>query len=230
MARGSFGRTVARAASSGGSRSYRARPPALWYLLMIAIVVVGVGLIAYSRNEALHPAAAKVGPSLTDNWQAALGIDICGTIKPNLPVSTNLASTGIRTFGNGLIDAAPDVSSSPAKFEGAKATLGLFAKNYAGFTLTATELGYPGKHEKIYKNGESCTGKLKGKSTLVARVWASPTATSSSLVTDPATIHITNGEMITVAFVPSGTTIPQPSSKGALETAIGTPSSSSKKK
>ena len=145
MARGSFGRTVARAASSGGSRSYRARPPALWYLLMIAIVVVGVGLIAYSRNEALHPAAAKVGPSLTDNWQAALGIDICGTIKPNLPVSTNLASTGIRTFGNGLIDAAPDVSSSPAKFEGAKATLGLFAKNYAGFTLTATESRLPGQ-------------------------------------------------------------------------------------
>ncbi|MGB9112825.1 MAG: hypothetical protein WCF24_08885 [Acidimicrobiales bacterium] len=197
---------------------------------MTAIIVVGVGLIVYSRNEALHPTAAKVGPSLTDNWQAALGIDICGTIEPNLPASANLSTTGLRTFGNGLIDAAPDVSSAPSKFEGAKATLGLFAKNYSGFTLTSTQLGYPGKHEKIYKKGEACTGKVTGKGTLVARVWASPTARSSKLVDNPTTVHITNGEMITVAFVPSGTTIPQPPSKGALETAIGSPSSGSKKK
>ncbi len=221
MARGSFGRTVARAASSGGSRSYRARPPALWYLLMIAIVLAGVGLIAYSRYQAEHPASASVGPARTDNWQAALSIDICGKIEPNLPASTNLATSGIRTFGNGLIDAAPDVSSTPSKFEGAKATLGLFASNYKGFTLTSTEIGYPGKHETIYKDGEKCTGKLKGTGTLAARVWTSPTATTSSIVTNPTTIHIANGEMITVAFVPSGTTIPQPSSKGALVTAIG---------
>jgi hypothetical protein len=229
MARGSFGRTVARAASSGGSRSYRARPPALWYLLMTIIVVGGVGLIVYSRNEAERPASAAIGPSLTDNWQAALGIDICGTIEPNLPASTNLSSTGLRTFGNGLIDAAPDVASSPSKFEGAKATLGLFAKNYQGFTLTSTEIGYPGKHEKIYKNGDACTSKLTGKGILVARVWTSPTAKTATLVTNPTKIHITNGEMITVAFVPSGATIPQPSSRGALATAIGTSSSHSKK-
>jgi hypothetical protein len=229
MARGSFGRTVARAASSGGSRSYRARPPVLWYLLMTVIVVGGVGLIAYSRYQVQH-AASAIGPSLDDNWQAALGIDICGTIKPDLPESTNVSTVGLRTFGSGLIDAAPDVSSSPQDFEGAKATLGLFAKDYKGFTLTSTEIGYPGKHEKIYKNGDTCTGKLKGKSTLVARVWSSPTSRTSSLVSDPTKIHIANGEMITVAFVPSGSTIPAPSSKGALETAIGVSSSTPSKK
>lgn len=225
MARGSFGRTVARAAASGGSRSYRARPPLLWWMLMIVIVVGGVGLVAYSRYEVEHPSASSVGPTLTDNWQAALGIDICGKIEPNLPVSPTL-SVGLRTFGNGLIDAAPDVSSTPTKFEGTKANLGLFAKNYKGFTLTSTEIGYPGKHEKIYRTGDACSGKLTGKATLVARVWHSPTATTSTLVRNPTTIHITNGEMITVAFVPSGATIPQPRSKGALETAIGTSSRS----
>jgi hypothetical protein len=229
MARGSFGRSVARAAASGGSRSYRARPPVLWYLLMTVVVVGGVGLIAYSRYEVQHPASAAIGPSLNDNWQAALGVDICGTLKPDLPESTNVSSVGLRTFGTGLIDAAPDVASKPSKFEGAKATLGLFATDYKGFTLTSTEIGYPGKNEKIYKNGDTCTGKLKGKGTLVARVWSSPTSAVSTLVTDPTKIHITNGEMITVAFVPSGSTIPQPASKGALVTAIGASSGHSKK-
>jgi hypothetical protein len=230
MARGSFGRTVARAASSGGSRSYRARPPALWYMLMTIIVVGGIALIGYSRYEVQHPASAAIGPTQTDNWQAALGIDICGTFKPSLPVSANLSTTGLRTYGNGLIDAAPAVSTTPSKFEGAKATLGLFAKNYSGFTLTSSEIGYPAKHPKIYKNGDRCSGKLTGKSTLVARVWSSPTATSSSLVTNPTTIHIANGEMITLAFVPSGSRIPEPPSKGTLVTAIAATGGNSKKK
>lgn len=224
MARGSFGRTVARAASSGGSRSYRARPPTLWYMLMTVVIVGGIGLIVYSRYEVTHPASAAIGPTSTDNWQAALGIDICGTFKPNLPASANLSTVGLRTYGNGLIDAAPAVSTTPAKFEGAKATLGLFANNYSGFTLTSSEIGYPvkkGKHATIYKNGDTCTGKLTGKGTLVARVWSSPSATSSSLVTNPTKIHIANGEMITVAFVPSGATIPEPPSKGTLVTAVG---------
>lgn len=197
---------------------------------MTVIVVGGVGLIAYSRYQAEHPASASVGPSSTDNWQAALGVDICGTFKPNLPESSNVGSVGLRTFGNGLIDAAPDVSSSPSKFEGAKATLGLFAQDYKGFTLTSTEIRYPGKHEKTYKDGDSCTGRLKGKSTLVAQVWSSPTASTSSSVSDPTKIHITNGEMITVAFVPSGTKIPEPPSKGALETAMGLSGSGASKK
>lgn len=218
-----------RAASSGGSRSYRARPPVLWYLLMAVIIVGGIGLVVYSRYEAEHPASATVGPTRSDNWQAALGIDICGTIEPNLPVSSNLSTSGLRTYGNGLIDAAPAVSSTPSAFEGAKATLGLFAKKYSGFTLTSTEIGYPGKNEKIYKNGDTCAGKLTGKGTLVARVWSSPGATRSTLVTDPTTIHITNGEMITVAFVPSGATIPQPASKSALVSQIGTSNSGKSK-
>ena len=41
-------------------------------------------------------------------------------------------------------------------------------------------------------------------------MWSSPTAIVSKTVTTPADIHITNGEMITVAFVPKGTTIPGP--------------------
>ena len=225
MARGSFGRTVARAAASGGSRSYRARPPALWYLLMVVVVVGGLGLIAYSRYEVQHPASAGLGPSANDTWYAALGIDICGTLEPNLPVSTNLSSTGLRTFGDGLIEAAPSVASTPKTFEGANATLGLFASNYSGFTLTSNEIQYPGKHQRLWKDGESCTGKLKGKASLVAKVWSSPSSKTATLISDPTKIHIANGEMITVAFVPSGASIPQPGSKSTLVQTISSKSS-----
>ncbi|MFZ0058684.1 MAG: hypothetical protein WAL35_01385 [Acidimicrobiales bacterium] len=228
MARGSFGRTVARAASSGGSKSYRARRPVAWYLLMLVIVGVGVGLIVYSRNEAVR-SPAVIGPTANDNWYAALAVDICGKIEPNLPASSNFASTGLRTYGDGLINASPgSLGTGASAFEGKKATLGLFAENYAGFTLTPTELHYPGKGQRTWKDGDSCIGVDKGKGTLVAAVWASTKAINARTVTDPAKVHISDGEMITVAFVPRGTAIPEPpaATRATLvETITGKPGS-----
>ena len=213
MARGSFGRTVARAAASGGSRSYRAQRPRLWYLLMFVICVGGVGLIVYSRNETFRKPAVE-GPTASDNWYAALAVDICGRIEPNLPASTNLAATGLRTYGDGLINASPgSLQSGASAYEGKNATLGLFAEMYAGFTLTPTELQYPGKGQQTWKDGDRCRGVDKGKGMLVAKVWASSTATVGTTVTDPTKIHISQGEMITVAFVPRGTAIPEPPAK-----------------
>ncbi len=212
MARGTFGRTVARAASSGGSKSYRARRPRAWYLLMFVIVVVGVGLIVYSRDEALR---VPEGPTATSNWFAALSIDVCGKVEPFLPASTNMASIGLGTVGYGVLNAHPAYAGSGAPaYEGKKATLGLFATEYTnigtGFRLTNDELRLPGKGHRTWIDGDRCTGPAKGKGDLVARVWSSPTAIVSKTVTTPADIHITNGEMITVAFVPKGTTIPGP--------------------
>ena len=229
MARGSFGRTVARAASSGGSKSYRARRPLAWYLLMFAIVVAGCVLIVFSRNEALHP-VTTIGPTAGDNWNAALAVDICGRIEPNLPASTNFGSTGLRTYGDGLINAAPgSVSTGAADYEGKKATLGLFADKYSGFKLTSTELHYPGKGQRTWKNGDTCTGPEKGKGQLVAAVWASPVSTTGKTVTNPTKIHITNGEMITLAFIPAGDSIPPPSAttRSTLELALTGKSGSS---
>ncbi len=229
MARGSFGRTVARAAASGGSKSYRAQRPVAWYLLMFVIVVAGCGLIVYSRNEALTK-TVTIGPTASDNWYAALAVDICGKIQPNLPASTNFSSTGLRTYGNGLINASPgSLTTGASAFEGKKATLGLFAKKYAGFTLTATELHYPGKGQRTWKNGDRCTGAEKGTGTLVAAVWATPTSTTGKTVANPASVHLTNGELITVAFVPRGTGIPAPPAKtvSTLEETITGKASSS---
>jgi hypothetical protein len=229
MARGSFGRTVARAAASGGSKSYRARRPMAWYFLIFVIVIAGCVLIVYSRNEALHP-VTTIGPTTGDHWNAALAVDICGTIEPNLPASTNFGSTGLRTYGDGLINAAPgSVTSGASDYEGKKATLGLFADKYSGFKLTSTELHYPGKGQRTWKNGDTCAGPEKGKGTLVAAVWASPTTTTGKTVANPTKIHITNGEMITLAFIPRGDGIPPPptTTRSTLEQALTGKSGSS---
>ncbi len=145
MAKGSFGRTVARAAASGGSRGYRARSPRSWYVLLFVIVVAGVGLIAYSRYERQHPATAANGPAphAGDHWYAALAIDVCGKMQANLVAQPNLSSVGIRTFGDGIIDINPGVAKTPSNFEGLKATLGTFVANYPGLVLTSTALGLP---------------------------------------------------------------------------------------
>jgi hypothetical protein len=181
-----------------------------WYLLIFAIIVVGIGLIVYSRDEALR---VPEGPAGTSNWYAALSIDICGKVEPLLPASTNMTSIGLGSVGYGVLNAHPAYAGTGAPaYEGKNATLGLFATEYAytGFRLTNDELRYPGKGHRTWIDGDRCTGPAKGKGELVARVWSSPSAIVSKTVVGPANIHITNGEMITIAFVPQGTTIPGP--------------------
>ena len=224
MSRGSFSRSVARAASSGGGKAYGSRSPVGWYLVMAVIVVLGLTLVVYSRYENLHPGVtAATGPSATQHWQAAYGIDICGTFDAPLPVNSNLAKVGIRTYGNGLIDINPSAVTNPASFAGAKATLGLFVSSYPGLKLSSNTLQLPGEKTPQHYDGVDCTGKVKykGVGKLYVKVWSSPSATGQILTTDPTKYHLTNGAMITIAFVPAGSPIPAPPSRGALIAAIG---------
>ena len=131
--RNSISRRVAcRAASIGGSRSYRQRTPLGWYSIVLAVCVIGLGLIVFSRHElevrtynasttTTTTQANTTAPLASDHWQVALSVDICGTVI-NLPRSANLKS-GIITDGNGVVDIEPARAGKDAKqFEGADAT------------------------------------------------------------------------------------------------------------
>jgi len=229
MSRGSFSRSVARAASSGGGKAYGSRSPVAWYLVLAVIVLVGASLVVYSRYENMHPhtkpTAAAIGPSATAHWQMAYAIDICGKVQAPLPANSNLDSVGIRTFGTGLIDINPGAVTTVAdraKYEGKKATLGLFASSYPSFTLTADSIKLPGAKSTTWTTGVDCPGKNSPVGHLEAKVWTSPTATGKLLSTSIPDLHLSNGAMVTIAFVPSGTVIPEPPSKSALITALGT--------
>jgi hypothetical protein len=210
MGRASSNKKVARAASTGGGRTARGRRPYGWYTVLAIVSALGVFLVAFSRHE--QQASAAVHPRGNDHWHMAYGIDICGTMQPNLPQNPNLATTansgtfppGIHTHGDGLIHVEPYVSGLSTD-AGRNATVARFALDYPGFKLTSTELQYPGQAD--HKNGQKCGTKV---AEVRIRVWDKATGSTSITYTNPSDVHLKDGQGITIAFLPAGDDIPKP--------------------
>ncbi|HXQ90626.1 MAG TPA: hypothetical protein VN768_03640 [Acidimicrobiales bacterium] len=220
MARGDTGKWVARAGATGGGRSYRGQRPMKWYSSLALICLLGVALIVYSRYERQHPAPA-VQPAIGAHWFQALGFDVCGAVQPNLPSNPNASIApipGIRTDGDGVIQVSPTTS----KDAGNNATFARFVTLYPKLKLTSSTLQIPGKAE--LHNGEKCptTTPDAGKvATLQIKMWPSFTPPGSNhpqVFHDPGAIKLADGQLITVAFVPSGASVPKPSSITAMLT------------
>jgi hypothetical protein len=223
MAGNSTGKWVTRAASTGGGSTYRGQMPVNWYASLLIICIVGLGLIVFSRYELTHTTASSSGPPTTSTtWYAALGIDVCGTVEPNLPASTNGSKTGFTANGNGVLTIAPQNSSQ----SGANATLGNFVAHYKGLTLTNSTLQYPGK--ALMSNGEECPKGTPdaGKEGYVTVVnWPTYESKKGTEVSgDPTSLLFADGQMITMAFIPATATAPKPPASAitALITAVQT--------
>ena len=211
---------MARAGATGGGRSYRGQRPLKWYGSLVMICLLGLALIVYSRYERQHPSAATA-PAVGAHWYQALGFYVCGAFEPNLVANPNASTApvpGIRTDGDGVIQVAPTTS----KDAGNNATLARFVATYPKLTLTSSTLQIPGKAK--YSNGEKCpTGTHDaGKSaTLQIKVWPNftpPGSNEPSVSYDPGSIKLADGQLITVAFVPSGSSVPKPNSITAMLT------------
>ena len=232
MAKGDTGKWVARAGATGGGRTYRGQMPMKWYSSLVLICLVGVALVVYSRYELQHP-AAPVQPAVGSHWYQALAFDVCGALQPNLAANPNASKApipGIRTDGDGVIQVAPTVASDA----GDNATLARFVQHYPGLELTATTLKIPGT--KAYTSGTSCpagTPDAHKTASLVVKAWPSFTPPGSNnpvLYHSPGDVKLADGQLITVAFVPSGATIPKPSASAItalLNDRAGASSSSS---
>jgi hypothetical protein len=216
MARSSSGRTVARAAATGGGTTYRGQMPVNWYAALIVIVLLGVGSVAFARYN-YGKSVASTQPVVGQTWHAAVAFDICGTIESNLAASPQSSTTGLTTTGSGLLLIAPKSSSEA----GNNATLGKFASEYTGLTLTNTSIKLP--TGSLLAKGDTCAkgtpdaGKV---GVLKARSWVISTKsgkngqvleTGGKVVSDPADLKLLNRQLITVGFVPSSTTLPKPS-------------------
>jgi hypothetical protein len=141
-----------------------------------------------------------------------LAIDVCGTVQPNLATNPNSTSNpGIHTDGDGVIRIEP----TKAADEGNNATLSRFVTDYPKFGLTSTSLTIPG--EKALKNGAKCPKQSPdaGKPGKVQiKVWPSaqaPGVNNPTTTNDPTSVKLADGQLITVAFLPAGKTIPKPS-------------------
>ena len=209
MAADQTGKWVARAASTGGGRTYRGQAPVNWYASLVLIVLLGLGLIAYSRYERTHSTASSAGPPTVGTvWHAALGIDICGKIEPNLPASPTSSTGGFTTDGTGVVTVAPTTASQA----GGNAVLGKFVSGVHGLVLTPNSLGYPG--QGTHTDGQQCPKGTPdaGKTGVVSVVqWANFTVKKgSSVAGDPRQLRFSDGQMITLAFLPTSVSVPKP--------------------
>jgi hypothetical protein len=219
--RNSISRRVARAASIGGSRSYRQRTPLGWYSILLLVCVVGLGLIVFSRHErevasenattttTTTTQPTSTPPTASDHFEAALSVDVCGKVF-NLPRSKDLTS-GIITDGNGVVDIQPARAGKDAKqYEGANATLAKFLTQ-EGVDLTISSLKLPkslGSHAGTYVNGEKCGTKSAVTEVVI---WPSTTSTTPySGAFSPGITFASDGLMYMVDFLPRGTSVPKP--------------------
>ena len=181
-----FSRRVARAAASGGGRTYRAQTPVTWYLVLLVICLLGVSLVAYSRYELIHPvtAAAKpsVPPTAADEWQAAVAVDVCGTFVPTaLPVD-NVATAPLASIGNGVVRIEPSLSPEASAYEGKNASLGAYLL-IEDAAISGNLLQFPGKPVPVPTTTTTTTTLPKGKK---ATTTSSSTSTSSTTSTTVA--------------------------------------------
>jgi hypothetical protein len=93
---------------------------------------------------------------------------------------------------------------------------------YPRLVLTSSTLQIPGKPK--YTNGQTCpagTPDAGKHGQLEIKMWPSFTPPGSNhpvVVHDPGAIKLADGQLITVAFVPPGASIPKPSSITAMLT------------
>lgn len=206
----STGKWVERAATTGGGRTYRGQMPVNWYASLALICIVGLLLVGFSRYQRSHTTTSSSGPPTTQQtWHAALGIDICGTMQPNLPVSTNTTKTGLIANGNGVLTVAPKNSSE----SGSNATLGKFVSGYKGLQLTSSTIQYPGK--PVYSNGEVCpkgTPDSGKPGVVIVDSWPNFESKGKGTETSgaPQDLLFANGQLITMAFVPATASVPKP--------------------
>jgi hypothetical protein len=218
MARSSSGKSVARAAATGGGTTYRGQMPVNWYAALVVILLVGIGSIALAKFN-YNKTPTVVEPAVGTAWHAGLAFDICGTMEPALAASPSTATTGLTTTGSGVLLIAPKTAGEA----GNNATLGKFADGYTGLTLTNTTLKYPGTTTTPeYKNGQKCPAGTPdaGKAGVVqARGWVISTTsgknneeveTGGVTTLKPANLKFLNRQLITVGFAPEGTALPKP--------------------
>lgn len=205
MGKASSSKKVARAARAGGKASADERKlgfPAA----VLAVMVVGVGLVVFSRSERT---SADVAPTLDDHWHYAYGIYTCDTFAADL-VDAGPDEKGIHTHEDGIIHIHPFSSA----VTGNDATFGEFA-DMTGITLEDDSFTLP--DGTTFKDGDDCGGE-KGR-VVIAR-WPADDPDAEPVLFEDNFGDVKFAEdrgVITLAFLPEGAEVPRPPSVPGLD-------------
>ncbi len=209
MGKASSNKKVARAAGTGGGRTARGRRPWLWYGTLSVFVALGIFIITTSRAEYIDGRVAGVAPRLNpggDHWHAAYGIFLCDEFIPGLTDKQG-DEVGIHSHGDGLVHTHP----SSKRSAGENAVMERFFDEVSA-DIAPTSIEVPGR--KKMSNGDNC-GKEDGE--VVVKTWKNQADAEGTLVKgNPGDVRITDGMIITIAFVPKGTELQKPPSVANL--------------
>jgi len=200
MGKASSSKKVARAAGTGGGRTTRGKTPVLWYGSLLVVLLAGVGLTAFSRQERLDslnsPSSKEAPRANVDHWHVALGVRVCDRWLESVTVQPG--PNGIHTHGDGLIHVEPSIAS----VSGRRATFQRFADAVKG-EAQAKRFAWPegtGKKKVAHKTGDKC-----GEQEAEVKVFYNGKPETG----DPLNIRLTDQGKLVLALVPKATTYEQ---------------------
>ncbi len=216
MGKASSSKKVARAARAGGRVSSGQPRGLLFPSVLTLIVVLGVALVVYARNDRSNEDLGGV-PQLGDHIHQAIAINICGVEQAVVP-EWEPSPIGLHTHGDGVMHIHPFSQLGV----GTNATLGRFIQSARDegnldFSLSDTKLEYL---DETYEEGESkCEGVEDPELRLaywddVQDAASVPEVTTGGFSDKRLT---KNGSGVTIFFGDPDADIPKPASAPQLE-------------
>ncbi|MEQ8840627.1 MAG: hypothetical protein RIB98_06575 [Acidimicrobiales bacterium] len=208
MGKASSSKKVQRAArAAASSRGVGEKRERGFPLLVLAIVVLGVGLVIAARSSRDEAVAPFLSP--TTHWHSALEITDCGEVAPTL--LTQLDPDGIHTHADGLIHIHPFNSSAT----GTDARLGVFM-DATGLRIDSDGIDATGSFDAGFPPIDNSTGCDGEDSEIVVTRWIVDGSGGPELETtyrdDFGDIRfLREREAFTVGKVPVGEDAPEPS-------------------
>lgn len=226
MGKASSSKKVARAARAGGSKARAAgERNFLFPSVLFLVVVLGIALVVYARDERL--AEAEASPKVGDHIHLAYGFYTCGSFAPDVPEFTAPLNGGNHTHGDGLLHIHP---FSTAR-SGDNANLGNWMADAGqalggGAELSDTTLSIPTGDEFV--EGETTCEPGEDEEELddpivQVAVWDRAQAAVAGeepdriLTENLSSVHFEkDGMAFTIAFMPEGAEIPPPPSASQI--------------
>lgn len=206
MGKASSSKKVQRAARAAAtSRGVGEKRERGFPLLVLAVVVLGVGLVLAARSSREE----AVAPFRTDHWHSAYEIYECGVLRSSLQTQTD--PDGIHTHGDSLIHIHPFNSSAT----GDDARLGVFL-DASGLEIDDEGIDSSGSFDAGFEPIDNATGCDGADSEIVVTRWNIGPGNVPEIETtyrgdfrDIQFLH--EREAFTMAKVPVGEDAPPPS-------------------
>jgi hypothetical protein len=214
MGKASSAKKVARAARAGGRVSSGQPRGLLFPGVLVLIVVLGVSLIVYARNDRSSQDRGAV-PQLGDHIHEAFAVNLCGEFLPDIPEFES--PVGIHTHGDGVLHIHPFSELGV----GPNATLGRFFQDAReggklDLSISASKFEFGGS---TYEEGKT---KCKGveRSQLRVAYWSNVGDEASKPVVTTGGFNDlrldTDGGGFTIFFGDPKSDIPRPPSGSNL--------------